>query len=176
MCEAKEKRPRTVPTPDNNSVRDLARFADALPDSHQDLFRKLIQEAPTEFHGFTLLPQKLRVKIWTMTLPKGREIRLRVQYHLGIYDKSEFGFPPPATLYVNKESRAIATKHFYFFAQNLAFPKMPSLPEKPVCYCIDPLTDKISISFTSLFTEHFSLMLKTMFVCIPKCLDAIRGM
>jgi hypothetical protein len=169
------KRPYTVP--DNNvSVSDLTRFADNLPNSQKDLFLKLLLEAPTEFDRFKLLPEKVRLQIWCMTLPKHRCIRLRVQYQLGDYKKADFGFPLPATFYVNKESRAETKKHFYFFLQSLAFGNFPSLPLRPFPYFINPSTDKMSIGFQSLFNSHFVLFLKTMFQYVPNCMDAVRSM
>jgi hypothetical protein len=166
------KRPSTIPT----TASDLTHFADNLPDPQKDLFLKLLQPAPTKLERFQELPEKVRLKIWRQSFPEGRDIRLRVQYQLGDYKKADFGFPPPAILWVNKESRTETQKHFHFFLQSLAFANVPSLPLKPVLYCINPTIDKISISFQFLFNGHFVVFLKTMFLYIPKCMNAVRRM
>lgn len=159
-----KKRAVTLPDPDV-PVDELARLAiDTLPETHQELFLKLIQKPLTEFTLFPDLPIEVRLRIIRMLFPKDREIRLRVQYRHGEYTKDDFGFPPPISLWINKESRIETLKHYHFFSQVLAFDdSASSIAIKPHCYCINPHLDKLSVGFQSLWNHNYSLFLKTAF-------------
>lgn len=127
------------------------------------LFHKLIQKPATEFSRFAELPDALRERIWRELFPPAREIKLRVQYRGGEYDKSEFGFPPPVTYFVNKESRAETKKYYYFYSQEqVAFENMTTLMPNPHCYCINPSVDKVSVGFQSLWSHNYSHFLRSM--------------
>jgi hypothetical protein len=169
-----KKRAATLPDPDM-PVEGLARLAiDNLPETQQLVFMKLVYKTLTEFHRFPDLPVEVRLKIIRMLFPKGREIRLRVQYRHGEYTKGDFGFPPPITLWINKESRVETLKHYRFFSQIQAFQNASSIAPNPHCYCINPKLDKLSVGFQSLWDHNYSLFLKTILKELPESRKAIH--
>ena len=145
-------------------IEELTRLAlVSLPETHLALFQKLIQKPVTQFPRFSELPKRVREIIWRELFPEAREITLRVQYRYGKYNTSEFGFPPPVTYFINKESRAETKKYYYFFSQEqVKFGNMNTLVPNPHCYCINSSVDKISVNFQSLWSHNYSHFLKTM--------------
>lgn len=179
MDNAGTKKRATISTfPDVElPVGEFARRAiDNLPEINLKLFKKLSYKPLTDFPHFLELPLKARLIIIRMLFNKDRELRLRVQYRHGEYKLEDFGFPLPATFYVNREFRQETQKHYYFFSQVQAFRRsnVTGVPMNPYCYCLNPKLDKVSVGFQSLWTHNYSLFLKAAFREIPECMRAIH--
>jgi hypothetical protein len=171
-----KKRATTLPEP-KLPAAELTRLAleTGLPEKHLPLFSKLIQKAATEFPRFLELPVQVREQIWRELFPTDRELHLRVQYRCGEYLKRDFGFPPPVTFYVNRESRAETEKYYRFFSQIQVFEEsVRGLVFNPFCYCINPSLDKLSVSFQSLWNLNYSCFLRTLLREFPDCRKEVR--
>jgi hypothetical protein len=113
------------------------------PQSGHELLDK-IDNALDTFTLFPKLPIEIRFKIWKYSFPRGREVNFADELIFkamsaearGAFVQFEDSNPPPATLWINKESRQETLKHYYavFRGDRSSIAGEKKRIEKPFCY------------------------------------------
>jgi hypothetical protein len=97
-------------------------------------------KAPDTFTLFPRLPIELRLKIWRLGFPRGRQVSFAA-FAPGISPKDSevirkkdlLGSPLPITLFVNNESRTETMKHYLMVSRRYT-DRLRTVNEEPFCY------------------------------------------
>jgi hypothetical protein len=172
-----------------NVTRSLELLTFELPDGSQELTEQCLAPPLQTFHPFGRLPTEIRLMVWTLTLPSCRLVNLVMyRFEYGCDPPSCFMCPrpfderpreakPPVTLFVNKESRAMALEKYYVILQkDTGFQKSHRrhghalFNERPLF--INSAIDQVWMFFEYMFegTERFA----SSYNQAPGCFDSIK--
>ncbi|KAF8863003.1 hypothetical protein BDZ45DRAFT_738682 [Acephala macrosclerotiorum] len=109
----------------NVSFTALSTFEDELPDPDQALYIQMGKPLDV-FERFSNLPIEIRLRIWRLSFPEGRNMWLDIGHNTERFFedwyKHHLQRPFPIALYINQESRSETLRHYVILYQSEGSP------------------------------------------------------
>lgn len=172
-----------------DSFATLSIFEDELPDPNQVLYIQLGKPLDV-FERFPKLPTEIRLKIWRLSFPEGRNMCLDTSYifegFLEDWYKHHLRRPFPIALHINQESRSETLRHYVILYQSDVSPSLKKTYGRRPCksdgerpLCISFTRDSAWIDPNPYFTGRLpwcNAWMKYVDENIPRGTNSIRSL